>query len=74
MMSEQWQSVAEDLQSRIAFQEDAIQALSMELSRQGGEIEQLRILCRDVQAKNQELREQLETLAGSPQDERPPHY
>ncbi len=73
-MTESWQAVAEDLQSRVAFQEDAIQDLSMELLRQSGELERLRILCKDVLQKNLELREQIETLERPPLDERPPHY
>ncbi len=73
-MIESWQVVAEDLQSRVAFQEDAIQDLSLELIRQGGELERLRVLCKDVLQKNLELREQIEALASPPLDERPPHY
>lgn len=73
-MNESWQTVAEDLQNRVAFQEDAIQELSTELMRQGSELERLRILCKDVLQKNQELREQIEALSRTPLDERPPHY
>jgi SlyX protein len=58
-----------ELESRIAFQEDAIDKLSEVVARQEKDIERL---TRMVQILNTELKE---TNAGpGPEDQPPPHY
>ena len=64
-----------DIQSRLAFQEDAIQHLENFQSQQHVELEQLKHLVRELAGELQHLREELgqgerETVM----DEKPPHY
>lgn len=60
-----------DLESRIAFQEDSIQALSDELWRQQKELERLQQLCTLML---QQMQESGGGNPGQPLDEKPPHY
>lgn len=60
-----------DLETRIAFQEDSIQALSDEIYRQQKELDRLQQLC------NLMLQQLQDVNAGGPTgpvDEKPPHY
>ncbi len=61
-----------DLQTRLAFQEDSIEALSRAVARQDGEIRQL-------QAELETLKQQLRALApfniaSEAEETPPPHY
>ncbi len=71
--SDEWQRQLVDLQSQVAFQEDALQALNDALAEQQREILMLR---RQVELLKQRQDEQAAQLddAGSPVDEKPPHY
>lgn len=72
-VSEQAQQLV-DLQSRVSFQEDAMQTMSEQLAWQAAE---LRKSNEQLQALNQKLNDlfsHLEEATGAPVDERPPHY
>lgn len=60
-----------DLQTRFAFQEDALQAVHDTLLRQQRQIEQLQEICRRLQMQNDELSAVVEEHLPN---QRPPHY
>lgn len=61
----------EDLQSRLAFQEDTINALDSVVARQQRQIESLQALCEGQKMRLEELSTELEKgLVDQP----PPHY
>lgn len=63
-----------DLQTRLAFQEDALQEMSNQIALQAQELQMAR---QQIQLLNQKLNElfnQLDQRAAAPADERPPHY
>lgn len=63
-----------DLQSRLAFQEDALQSLSGQMAMQAQELQVAR---QHIQMLNQKLNDlflQLEQKLAEPLQERPPHY
>jgi SlyX protein len=74
-VAEQWQEQMVELQSQMAFQEDAINALNEALSEQQREI---LILRRQVELLKQQQDEQAHSAddggGASPADEKPPHY
>ena len=61
-----------ELETRFAYQEEALQVLSAEVARQARHIEQLEALCRELieRARNNEGG----VFRGTPADEVPPHY
>ena len=61
----------DDLQTRVAFQEQSIQELSDALSLQQRDLDQLMRQWRDVKERYESLQAQLEEAPG---DEKPPHY
>jgi len=61
----------EELQTRLAFSEDAINQLSHTVARQQNEIE---ILKKALQAQNQRIQALTPADAGDLGDEIPPHY
>ena len=61
----------DDLQTRVAFQEQAIQELSDALSVQQRDMGALMRQWRDVKERYESLQAQLED---APADEKPPHY
>jgi len=69
------QDLLADLQSRLAFQEDAIQQLELFQAHLRGEMEQLRHMVRELALELRDLRLQLEPeSAAHLAAERPPHY
>lgn len=63
-----------DLQTRLAFQEDALQVMSGQMALQAQELLTAR---QQIQLLNQKLNDlfhQLEQRGAAPADERPPHY
>lgn len=68
------QAQIDDLQSRAAFQEEALQVMSEQIAKQAEEL----LLARDhIQLLNQKLNEflaQADAKSSAPVDERPPHY
>lgn len=60
-----------DLETRIAFQEDSIQALSDEIYRQQKELDRLQQLCSIMLQRLQDVSTGGPT---GPVDEKPPHY
>lgn len=63
-----------DLQTRLTFQEDALQVMSGQMALQAQELQTAR---QQIQLLNQKLNElfyQLEQRSAAPADERPPHY
>ncbi len=71
MTTQQYDQRLIDLETRIAFQEDSIQALSDEIYRQQKELDRLQQLCNL-------MLQQLQDVSGGgsngPVDEKPPHY
>ena len=63
-----------DLQSQVAFQEDAIAALDGALSQQQQEILMLRRQVELIGERQKAQAEQLSEVTGGGADEKPPHY
>lgn len=63
-----------DLQTRLAFQEDALQEMSNQMALQAQELQMARQQIRLLNQKLNELFNQLDQRAAAPADERPPHY
>lgn len=74
MSTTQTHSQIEDLQSRVTFQEDTLQALDHRLAEQDLELQTLRAQMQILNKKLTELMSQLESQGGPPASERPPHY
>ncbi|WP_347331935.1 SlyX family protein [Marinimicrobium locisalis] len=66
----------EDIQSRLAFQEQAVSELSDVVARQAEQIDRLEQQLRALAGKYRDLRDTLEEGpgGGNPVNERPPHY
>ncbi|TQV86337.1 SlyX family protein [Exilibacterium tricleocarpae] len=64
----------EDLQGRLAFQEDTLQALNDVVARQDGEILALREQMATLAEKLKDLTYALELGGADTAQERPPHY
>lgn len=67
----------EDLQSRLAFQEQTLSDLNTVVARQSEQIDRLEQQLRALAGKYRDLRDTLEQSSGdetSPAEERPPHY
>ncbi len=61
-----------EIETKFAYQEDALQVMSEELARQRREIEQLEIRCRQLQER---LANQADPVfQGTARDEIPPHW
>ncbi len=60
-----------ELQTRLAFQEDAIQALTSTVARQQLELHELRL---DLAELQQQVRTLSPTQAASVEEKPPPHY
>jgi SlyX protein len=71
MTTQQYDQRLIDLETRIAFQEDSIQALSDEIYRQQKELDRLQQLCSIML---QRLQDVSAGGPGGPVDEKPPHY
>ncbi|GGK81045.1 SlyX family protein [Amphritea balenae] len=66
------QQKIDDLESRIAFQEDAIDKMSQEMATQGAELERLSQI---VKILNQQIKQVAPENINAPEDEAPPpHY
>lgn len=61
-----------DIETRIAFQEDQIEALNMTVYRQQQKLEQLEAYCKELADRIRALSETGAT--GATVHERPPHY
>lgn len=64
----------DDLQSRLAFQEDALQVMSAQVAGQADELLLAREHIRLLNHKLNELLAQVDAKASEPLDECPPHY
>ena len=71
--SDDWQQQLVDLQTQLAFQEDTLQSLNGALAAQQEEILLLRRQLELLKQRQDEQAAQLDD-AGSPVDEKPPHY
>ena len=71
MSTQQTEQRLIDLETRIAYQEDTIQALSDEIYRQNKEMDRLQQLCNLML---QRLQEMASAGPSGPVDEKPPHY
>ncbi len=66
------EDVITQLQTKVAYQEDAIQELGVTVMSMQKQIDQLELVCRDL---TERLRDAAGMFAGiSDQDEKPPHY
>lgn len=63
-----------DLQTRLAFQEDALQIMSEQMALQAQELLLAREQMQVLNKKINDLFYQLEQRAEAPPNERPPHY
>lgn len=61
----------EELEIKLAYQEDAIEKLSQQIHQQSQELARLRQYCQQLETRLQRL---AENQGEAPQDERPPHY
>jgi SlyX protein len=61
-----------ELESRFAYQEEALQVLSAEVARQARHIDQLEALCRELLERARSASEGV--FRGTAADEVPPHY
>jgi len=64
----------DDLQSRLAFQEDMIEQLNLTVAQQAGEIDLLKQQLKVIYRQLQEQEEKLQQSGGLQQFEVPPHY
>lgn len=62
-----------DIETKLAYQEDTVQALNKVVSDQQGQLDRLQKSFEVLIERMQDLRGQLEDTAG-PVDEKPPHY
>lgn len=62
-----------DIETKLAFQEDTLQALNHVVCRQREQIDQLELTCRLLLARIQELAANLDGPKPV-EEERPPHY
>lgn len=65
---------ANDLESRLAWQEDWLERLDKALITQNATIERLERLCNLMVQRLGEQRESLESIQSDSAQERPPHY
>lgn len=65
---------ANDMESRLAWQEDWLERLDEALIAQSATIERLDRLCQLLAGRLGEQREHLEEIQQGESDERPPHY
>ena len=70
-MSLETQNVIDDLQSRLVFQEDAIDALNKTVAEQSGEIN---LLQQQIKYLHDQLKQLQELQKEQGQHEVPPHY
>ncbi|WP_456268171.1 SlyX family protein [Kushneria sp. AK178] len=63
-----------DMESRLAWQEDWLERLDETLITQNATIERLERLCNLMAQRLGEQRESLESLQADSAEERPPHY
>jgi SlyX protein len=61
-----------DLETRLAYQDDAIRSLSDTVARQQKQLDQLELLTRQLLERVRTLNEPV--FKGTPADEIPPHY
>ncbi|WP_255428798.1 SlyX family protein [Saccharophagus sp. K07] len=64
----------QDLQARLAFQEDALQVMSEQMALQAQELQMVREQMQVLNKKLNDLFYQMEQRAEAPPIERPPHY
>jgi SlyX protein len=69
------QSRADELETRLAFQEDTLQALSEQLAHQQSVIEQQQQMLQVLYRQVRDVQDASDAEGGSqPSQERPPHY
>lgn len=64
----------EDLQSRLAFQEDLISTLNDQVARQDQAIKALQAQVREINRKLNDVVYQVEAVTPNNSSEKPPHY
>lgn len=72
--AEQLEARVAELETRLLFQEDTLQALDDVVTRQDGEVALLRAQVQHLSEKLKELQLGSGGEGGSGQEERPPHY
>lgn len=63
-----------DLQTRVAFQEDALQTMSDQMGNFAVELQMARKQIQLLSDKLKDTTSQVDQMSDSPADERPPHY
>ncbi len=74
MSHEHSQSSIVDLEARVAFQEDTIDALNAQVAEQGRQLDELRTQMQALYQKMDNLMYEWEQVGGGISQERPPHY
>jgi SlyX protein len=64
----------DDLQSRVAFQEDALHIMSDQIAEQADDLRRTRDQIHLLNQKLNDLLAQIDNKPASPASERPPHY
>jgi len=73
-VSSQWEKRLDELESRLAFQDDTIENLNRVVSRQDREIRALQLQCAELAARFKELGDASPANGGAGDFEVPPHY
>ncbi|MSQ99581.1 MAG: SlyX family protein [Xanthomonadales bacterium] len=73
-MPSPWEKRLDELESRLAFQDDTIENLNGVVSRQDREIRALQLQCAELAARFKELGDGSPASGGTGDFEVPPHY
>jgi SlyX protein len=73
-MPSQWEKRLDELESRLAFQDDTIENLNGVVSRQDREIRALQLQCAELAERFKELADASQPGVSSADFEVPPHY
>jgi SlyX protein len=73
-MNEEFRGRLEELESRLAFQDDLIESLNDVVARQDREIRDLRAKLKDLDERIRDLSDSASSPGSSPEHEIPPHY
>lgn len=74
MKEQEYVARLEELESRLAFQDDLIESLNAVVARQDRELERLQRRVRDLEDKLADLAEAASPPGSTPGHEIPPHY
>ena len=73
-MEAEVESRLQELESRLAFQDDLIETLNETVTRQDRELARMELAIQSLARRLKDLAESSPVAAGTPADEVPPHY